>query len=311
MTRLIISIVLIATACSTSGTTTVPTTASTSEPATTTTATETSLAGVTTTRAVAPDVGLVVSRLGGVDLLTDGVGIELEGDYDYPVIAAFDDLAGGLVYQYEVTPEQFPRNSILRLPASGSMPGVVLSADVSRTIRLLDVESVDGRTIVLYLEGAEGSDPDSLFIADLAGGAPTLVAQADAAAEPGPAGVTPTAILRGSLSSNGVAVVWWYGDIEAECSYAEVIDFDGTTLFGPVPSLCGEVDVGQAALSPDGSKLAYSDDGTAVVADVETGEQLGEWATGEVVGLDFDGSTVIVTGLSSYDLLSLQGAGST
>jgi hypothetical protein len=296
----------VASACSTDGSTTT-TSPPSSEATATTSTTETTPLPVSTTQPAPPDVSLIVSRFGGVDLLTDGGSIALEGDADYRVIVAFDDLAGGLVYQYEITPEQFPADSILRIPPGGSTPEVVLSAEPGRTIRLLDVEVVEGRTNILYLDGPTGSDPDSLLVADLAGGAPTLVARAEASAAPGAAGVTPTAMLNGSLSERGVAVVWWYGDIEAACSYVEVVDFEGATLFGPVPEVCGEHDLSHAALSADGSRLAYAGTGSLEVVDTASGDALGEWDVGEVVGVDFDGTTVIITETEVYSLLSLRG----
>ncbi|MDF1596385.1 MAG: hypothetical protein P1T08_09880 [Acidimicrobiia bacterium] len=297
---------VVATACSADS---VATTTSLPSSQTTTTmgTTDTTSPPVSTTRPAPPDVSLIVSRAGGIDLLADGIDIELEGDSDYPVVAAFDDLAGGLVYQYEFTPEQFPADSILWIPAGGSAPTVILSADPGRTIRLLDVEVLDGRTNVLFLEGDPGTHPDSLFIADLAGGAPTRLAGAEPGGEAGPAGVTPTAVLSGSLSEAGVAVVWWYGDIEAACSYVEVVDFDGEVIFGPLPNLCGEQNLNQAALSADGSRIAYAGGDTVVVADVESGDVLGEWVTDDVSGLDFDGSTVIVTTVNGFTTLSLTG----
>lgn len=303
---LLVALGIIATACAAdrSATTTAPSSIQTT---TTIGTADTTSPSVSTTQPAPPDVSLIVSRAGGIDLIADGTDIALEGDADYPVVAAFDDLAGGLVYQYEFTPEQFPADSILWIPAGGSTPTVVLSADPGRTIRLLDVEVLDGRTNALFLEGDPGSGPDSLFIADLAGGAPTRVAGVEPGVEAGPAGVTPTAILGGSLSETGVAVVWWYGDIEAACSYVEVIDFDGVVTFGPIPDLCGEQNLSQVALSADGSRVAYAGGNTAIVADAESGEVLGEWVTDEVKGLDFDGSTVVVTTVSGFTTLSLTG----
>ena len=127
-----------------------------------------------------------------------------------------------------------------------------------RKLSLLDVESIEGRTTILYLEGSEDSGFDSMLMADLAGGAPLLIARADGGAEQGRAGVVPTGVIGGSLSEHGAAVIWSYGDIEASCSYVEVLDFDGDLLFGPIPKQCGELDFTQAALSPDGDRIAVA-----------------------------------------------------
>ncbi len=299
-----IAIVVAASACSTGGTTTTvrSTTTDTRPPSQTTITTPQT---TSTTPAVRLDVSLIVSRLGGVTLVDDGRTRDLPGDADYAIAVAFDDLSGGLVYQYQTTPEQFPPHSVLRIAAGGSTPEVVLFADPGREIRLLDVEEVDGRTTLLFLEGAEGTESDTLLIADIAGGAPEPIVHTDASAAPGAAGVNPTVILGGSLSGNSAAVVWGYGDLETQCSYVEVVNFEGATVFGPIPDLCGERDLTHAALSADGSQLAYAGDGAVGIVDVTSGEILGEWQTASGAGLDFDGTTALVTGVGEYSAISL------
>ena len=301
-----IAIVVLAAACSTNETTTTTSPPSTERP-TTIQSPQTTIPPVATTQPMRSNTALILSRLGGVDLVASENALSFEGDADYPVLAAFDDFAGGLVYQYSTTPEQYPPHSVLHIRAGESAPEVVLFADPGRMIGLLDVEEVDGRLTVLYLEGAEGSDFDSLFIADLAGGAPTLITAVDAAAAPGSAGVNPTAIVNGSLSERSVAVVWWYGDIEADCSYIEVVDFAGTKVLGPIPEMCGESDLTEAVLSADGARLAYAGGGAVEIVDVSSEEMLGSWQIEEVAGLDFDGTTALVTGPDNYSLLSLSG----
>lgn len=298
-----ITVVVAASACSTGATTsTVGSTTTDTRVSPQTTSTTT--LPTSTTPAVQGNVSLIVARLGGVTLFESGQTRDLPGDADYPVAVAFDDLSGGLVYQYQTTPEQFPPHSVLHIAAGTSSPEVVLFAEWEREIRLLDVEEVDGRTTLLFLEGAEGVDPDTLLMADIAGGAPKLIVRADASAPPTAAGVSPTVILGGSLSDTSVAVVWGYGDLEADCSYVEVLDFDGATVFGPIPDLCGEQDLTHATLSADGSQLAYAGEGVVGIVDVISGEILGEWATADIAGLDFDGTTALVTGVDEYSAFS-------
>lgn len=301
-----LSITLTLAACSGSDSTTT-TIEPTSESVPTTTSTTIAPVATPTTQPAPPDQSLIASGQDGINLLANGNTIRLEGDADYKVLSAFDDLSGGLVYQYQVTPEDYPRSSVLRIPSGGSTPEVVISADPDQTIRLVDVETVDGRVNVLYLAGATGSDPDSLMMADLSGGAPTEVAKVDPSAAPPASGVTPSAILGGALSDRGVAVVWWYGDIEAECSYIEVIDFGGALKYGPIPEVCGEQDWEFVALSADGSRIAFGADGAVEAVDITTGDTLGMWPISRVRGLDFDGSTVFVLGVNRFNVLSLQG----
>ena len=269
----------------------------------------------TSTSVPPPEISLIQPQAGGVLLIADGDftssdgDVFLEGDADYGVTAAFDDLAGGLVYQYSVTPEQYPASSILHLAAGRSAPEVALSAEPGRRIRLLDVESIDGRTNILFLEGPDDSDFDSVLLADLAGGAPLVIARADSSAEPGSVGVAPSGIVNGSLATDGVAIVWTYSDPETTCSYVEVrepVD-GGSTTFGPLPEFCGERDFTHAALSPDGGRLALASDTLISVVDTRSGGLLTEWPTTEAIGLDFDGSTVIVTAGSGIELLPLAG----
>lgn len=285
-------------ATTTPGSTTVPVAAATS--------TSTPTATTSTTQPAPPDQSLIAAGQDGINLLVDGTLVQLEGDGDHRVISAFDDLSGGLVYQYQVTPGPYPRSSILRIPSGASTPEVVISADVDQTIRLVDVESVDGRANVLYLTGTTGSEPDSLLMADLSGGAPLKVASVDTTAASN-SGVAPSAILGGALSDRGVAVVWWYGDIEADCSYIELIDFSGTLIQGPIPEVCGEQDWEFVALSSDGSRMAYGADGAVEAIDTDTGDILGRWPIDRVRGVDFDGSTVFVLEVNRFSVLSLQG----
>lgn len=269
----------------------------------------------TSTSVPPPEISLIQPQLGGVLLIADGDfttgdgDVFLAGDADYSVAAAFDDLTGGLVYQYSITPEQYPASSILHLAAGRSAPDVALSADPGRKIRLLDVESIDGRTNVLFLEGAEDAEFDSIRLADLAGGAPLVIAFADPAAVPGSVGVAPSGIINGSLAADGVAIVWTYTDPETTCSYVEVREpvEGGSTTFGPMPQFCGERDFTHAALSPDGGRLALAGETLISVVDTGSGGILTEWPTAEVVGLDFDGSTVVVTGSDGIGLLPLAG----
>lgn len=276
------------------------------------------IAASTSTSVPPPEISLIQPQLGGVLLIADSDfsssegDVFLEGDADYGIAAAFDDLAGGLVYQYSTTPEPYPESSILHLAAGRTIPEVALFAEPGRRIRLLDVESIDGRTNVLYLDGPVDSEFDSIRLADLAGGAPLLIALADAAAEPGSVGVAPSGIINGSLAADGVAIVWTYSDPETTCSYVEVrepVD-EGATTFGPMPEFCGERDFTHAALSPDGGRLALAGDALISVVDTGSGGLLAEWPAADVVGLDFDGSTVVVTRVGGIELLPLAGQSS-
>ncbi len=278
---------------------------------TSTTVSITTLPPVSTTMAGDPGVQLIGAGLRGIHLIQNGDVVHLEGDADYAVTAAFDDLAGGIVYQYGPTPEQYPSHSILRIPAGGTTPDVVLSAEPGRAVLLTDVAEVEGRTTLLYLEGADGAGFEALVVADLLGGAPRVVASVDPAAPPGDAGVTPTSISGGSLADGSIAVIWHYGDIEASCSYVEVLDLDGDLRFGPVPATCGETDVMDVELSPDGSRLALADGQEITVVDTADGAQLAQWSTGIASAIDFDGATVIATGTDTYTTLSLRGRAAT
>ncbi len=306
---MLLVLVLLAASCGdagpddgTSSTVTTSTTTSTPTPVTTTPA-------VSTTRAGETEVPLIGAGRRGIDLIVNGDIVHLEGDADYAVTAAFDDRAGGVVYQYETTPEEYGTHSILRITAGGTTPTIVLAADPGRQVQLTDVAEIDGRTKLLYLEGPADADFDSLMIADLLGGAPEVAVAVDPGAAPGRAGVTPTSITDGSLSEESIAVIWHYGDIEASCSYVEVLDTAGDPTFGPVPATCGETDVTHMELSPDGARLAMADGQRIFVVDVETGDRLAEWSTGPVSAIDFDGGTVIATGTDGYTTLSLRGGG--
>jgi hypothetical protein len=304
---------LLAAACSASESTTTTTEAPAPAPPPTTVAASTTIPTPPTTQPEPSGATLIVPARGGITVHAEGdLGSErddlfLAGDADYPVVAAFDDLAGGLVYQYSTTPEQFPPSSIMHVAADGSPPESVLYAEPGRVLGLLDVEAIDGRTTILYLEGPEDSEFDSILTADLAGGAPLLIALVDAGAEPGPAGVVPTGLIGGSLSEAGAAVIWSYGDIEASCSYVEVLGFDGDVAFGPIPELCGELDFTHAALSPDGARIAVAGEDLVQVIEIGSGALLGEWPVESVGGLDFDGSRVLATRAGHLTALSLRG----
>lgn len=304
---------LLATACSASESTTTTTEAPAPAPVPTTVAASTTAPAPSTTQPAPAGSTLIVPALGGItvhaegDLASDRDDLFLAGDADYPVVTAFDDLAGGLVYQYSTTPEQFPPSSIMHVVTDGSPPESVLYAERGRELSLLDVETVDGRTTILYLEGSEDSAFDSILTADLAGGAPLLIARVDAGAEPGPAGVVPTGIIGGSLSEAGAAVIWSYGDIEASCSYVEVLGFDGDLIFGPFPELCGELDFTHAALAPDGDRIALAGGDLVRIIESGSGAVLGEWPVEGVRGLDFDGSRALATGAGHLTAMSLRG----
>ena len=308
-----VAVFLIAAACSGSESTTTITEAPSPAPPPTTAAASTTVPAPSTTQPAPSGSTLIVPALGGItvhaegDLASDRDDLFLAGDADYPVVTAFDDLAGGLVYQYSTTPEQFPHSSIMHIATDGSPPEPVLYGEGGRRLSLLDVESIDGRTTILYLEGSEDSEFDSILMADLAGGAPLLIALVDGGAEQGPAGVVPTGLIGGSLSEEGVAVIWSYGDIEASCSYVEVLNFDGDLAFGPIPGQCGELDFTQAALSPDGDRMAVAGKDLVRIVDTGTGAVLGEWPVEGVTGLDFDGSTVFAAGAGHLTAMSLRG----
>jgi hypothetical protein len=304
---------LFAAACSGSGATSTTAEGPVPAPPSTTTTAPTTIPAPSTTQPAPSGSTLIVPALGGItvhaegDLASDRDDLFLAGDADYPVVTAFDDLAGGLIYQYSTTPEQFPPSSIMHIATDGSPAESVLYAEMGRELSLLDVESIEGRTTILYLEGSEDSGFDSMLIADLAGGAPRLIARVDGGADQGSAGIVPTGVIGGSLSEQGVAVIWSYGDIEASCSYVEVLSFDGDLAFGPIPEQCGELDFTQAALSPEGDRIAVAGEDLVRIVDTGTGAVLGEWTVEGVTGLDFDGSTVLAAGAGHLTGLSLRG----
>ena len=102
-----LSITLTLAACSGSDSTTT-TIEPTSESVPTTTSTTIAPVATPTTQPAPPDQSLIASGQDGINLLANGNTIRLEGDADYKVLSAFDDLSGGLVYQYQVTPEDYP-----------------------------------------------------------------------------------------------------------------------------------------------------------------------------------------------------------
>lgn len=302
-----VTLALVLTACgSSSGTSTTTAAVDTS----TTTQSETTNTEPTSTPTTEPlipgaDSPVIIGRTGSIDL--SGEEVRYEGDADFAVAAAFDDLSGGLVYQYETTPEEYPASSILRLRPGTLEPTIVIYAEPGRWLRLLDVETVEDRTMFLYLEGSDSSDGDTLLLADLEGGAPTIVAQVETASES--AGVVPTAIRGGSLAERAVAVIWWYGDLEASCSFAEVYDMAdrGEVLFGPVPELCGQGDVSSVALGGDGSRLAYEQEGHVIVTNLDDANPLADWTISAVNRVDFNGTDVLAAAASQYTTLSLSG----
>jgi hypothetical protein len=299
---LLLCLVLAAASCTTAeeaATTTTgapSTTSSTAAPASTTT---------TTPAPTEAETSVIVALADGIEVFTAADSVFVPGDVDAGVAAAFDDQLGGIIYQYEQTPPQFPSSAVLRLPAGRAEPEVILTADEGRSLRLLDVEEVAGRLSLLVAEAPTGGAPDVLRLADVAGGAPETVLRVDEAGEA--AGVIPTGFEHASIGGNRLAVVWTFGDLEASCRFADVRDLEGNTILEAFPAPCGAGDVSHAVLSPDGARLAYLQPSRLVILDLDTGDTLGSWDAVEGTGLDFDGLTAVVTEADGYSTYSLQG----
>lgn len=140
----------------------------------------------------------------------DGETTVLEGDFETPLIAAYDDLNGGIVYQYAQTPANLG-NAILHV-TPGNQPAELVRADIGQTIRLLDVGFYNERIQVLYSTGSD------LLVAGISGGAPELVATLDG-------------VVAASLSQGEIAV----SQFDGACNTAQILSVEDKVIHDCAP----------------------------------------------------------------------------
>lgn len=209
-----------------------------------------------------PEPGLLVTLDDRVEVRTaDGNVTALLGDESRSLRIAFDDLNGGLVYQYVQTPPDFGADAILHLPRGGSNPTVLITAGAEESIELIDVSLLDG--LVTVLVAADRPSETALLALPLAGGAPTEVITV------GPAGVEPP--TDNDFLYRGVAGGAVGGDLithliasDGDCQFPEARRSDQRFFVDPLISACDDGTTTLVDIGVDGLLLAYvveGDDG--------------------------------------------------
>lgn len=278
LTGLAALLLLVASCTNTGGVDDSTTSSRPSDRGTTTTSTTVALAddggGVTTTTApvsiiAGPELGIVVTLPDRIEMrAADGSVAAVLGDESRRLRIAFDDLNGGLVYQYVRTPPEFGADAILHLPRGAATPTTLLTAGEDESIELIDVSLLDG--LVTVLAAVERSNETALVALRLAGGAPTEVLTI------GPGGVDPPsdndflyrAVVGGAVGGDLIShLIVSDGD----CQFAEARRSDQRFFVDPLVTAC---DAGAATLvdiDVDGTLLAYviEGDGSASVRGID------------------------------------------
>lgn len=188
-------------------------------PESTTSTTDASPAPTTSTTAepgLASDVrtefGLLVVYEHSISVRpAQGETYTVEGDFEVPLIAAYDDLNGGIVFQYRRTPALLGEH-IWHLASGSGQPEPLVSAEPGRQLRLMDFGLYNERSQVLYLDRPANGGSGELYVAGLSGGAPELVSDL-----PG--------ISSASMSPEAVAISTRVG----ACNSAVILDTTGET----------------------------------------------------------------------------------
>lgn len=169
---------LLAASCTTDSNSTT-TAAPVSAPTSTTTTTPASATTTLTTTANGTDPEVDVPSGAGVLITYDdslsirlpgGDSFTLPGDFEVPLALAFDDLNGGIVFQYRTGPTSLD-DPIFHLRADTSEPVALITPDEGHQLKLLDVDIYDERLVAMYIDrAADGSQ--TLTVIGLDGGLP-------------------------------------------------------------------------------------------------------------------------------------------
>ena len=251
------------------------TTTTSSEPDTTTT---TATPGIATEART--EFGILITYENSIAIRQpEGETTVLEGDFETPLLAAYDDLNGGIVYQYEQTSANLGQAILHMTPTS--QPTEVVRADPGRVIQLMDVGSYQERTQILYVDTAVSGAEGKLMVAGLSGGAAELVTTLDG-------------IVSASLSDDRVAI----SQFDGTCNSAQILDEDAQILHDCAPAALD--------LRIDGQQFAYLSDGI-----IEASEEV-NWssdlrATTQLFDFEEDVAAVR-NGATGFKLLDTNGA---
>ncbi len=265
--------------CTTEGTASVPTSTvdttipATTTPTTTSTSTSTTLAVTEDPQVDVPSgAGLLITYDDSMSIrLPNGDSISLPGDFEVPLAKAFDDLNGGIVFQYSLSSTRLD-DSILHLRNDAGEPVPLATAAEGHQLRLLDVDIYNQRLGAMYLDRApDGSQ--SIAVVGLDGGSPTVLAEG-------------RAILSGSLGGDRFS----YTQQGDGCRVGYVVDTDGQQMASwPCPDGGVGLTLGAdraAWLGPNGIEVAG--------ADAEPEEAIWEPADRLATELfDFDGAVAV------------------
>ena len=273
-----LSMLALLSACTSGSSTTAPSTTEGQAPSTTTlpaasTSTTTTLAPIDDLEVDVPSgAGLLITYDDSLSIrLPGGDSASLIGDYEVPLAEAFDDMNGGIVFQYALSSTRLD-DSILHLRRDAGEPIPLVTADDGHQLRLLDVDTYRQRLGAMYLDRApDGSQ--TVSIVGLDGGAPTLLAEG-------------RAILSGSLGGDRFS----YTQQGEGCRIGYVVNTEGQqTATWPCPD--GGVGLTLSAesaawLGPEGVEVGTADAEPAAspwaVADRQATELF-----------DFDGSVAV------------------
>lgn len=202
-----------------------------------------------------PEVGVLVTRPDRVEIRpAEGEVAVILGDESRSLRIAFDDLNGGIVYQYVQTPAEFGADAILHLPRGSASPSVLMTAGAGESIELIDVSILDG--LVTILIAAERSTETALVTLPIAGGAASEVIAI------GPDGVVPPgdndflyrAVTGGAVGGDLIAHLI---RSDGECQFPEARRSDQRFFVDPLISACDEGTATLVDIGVDGQLLAY------------------------------------------------------
>ena len=252
--------------------------------ATTTTSTEPDTTTTTVTPGIATEArtefGILITYENSIAIRQpEGETTVLEGDFETSLVAAYDDLNGGIVYQYEQTSAGLG-NAILHLTPT-SQPTELVRADADRVIQLMDVGSYEERTQILYVDSAVDGADSKLLVAGLSGGAPELL-------------TTQGGIVSASLTEGAVAI----SQFDGTCNSAQVFDRDS-----PIIQACAPEAID---LRIDGEQYVFLSEGI-VETSVEVNWNRDLRATTQLFDFEEDVAAVR-NGATGFKLLDTNGA---
>ena len=270
----------------------------TSEPPLGTTTTTTPVAQSTTSSTAPPGTAteartefglLVVYEHSIVVRPTKGETYSVEGDFEVPLLFAYDDLNGGIIFQYARTSALLGEH-IWQVSGTGVRKTVV-SARNSRKLTLMDVGLHSGRPQVLYLDQPANGNDGQLYVAGISGGAPELVSDL-----PG--------IVTASMSDNAIAI----SQQVENCNSATIVNSQGEAT-GQYECAASITDV---HLDPNGSEIAYLSGGQVRTEHLVDGPISTNWpqdlrSTTQVFDYS-DDVAVVRDGITGFRLLDTNGA---